>query len=432
MSEEHDTSMDQTVDEGDQEVVTLKDILQSEQELMDDANAVLGAIDDKKCTYSEGYMKRQALYSCLTCVPEARTDVSKAAGVCLACCLHCHEGHELIELYTKRNFRCDCGNKKFSNLTCILDNVKSSINELNQYNQNFSGVYCTCSRPYPDPEDPIEDDMIQCIICEDWYHSRHLGVEIPSQNYSEMICEACVGKHQFILHYNGMSLNKVNPSEQVEVEVVKEQSDAKGATEATDNAETSNNVEDPLKLDDDNKMEVASSSDNEQKVEEGNIEQNDNSLNNAESSQVLINNSEVCKMPKTKPTRICTKFWADVEWRNQLCTCPQCLKMYEDQKVMFLLDPQDTVHVYEEKGKAKARELEEREHEDDMKLLNSLDRVPLMEAIAGFNDMKVNLMEYLKKFAENKKVVREEDIREFFSKYDTKKKQKCEIPHYCR
>lgn len=52
MSEEHDTSMDQTVDE-DQEVVTLKDILQSEQELMDDANAVLGAIDDKKCTYSE-------------------------------------------------------------------------------------------------------------------------------------------------------------------------------------------------------------------------------------------------------------------------------------------------------------------------------------------------------------------------------------------
>ena len=25
------------------------------------------------------------------------------AGVCLACSLHCHEGHDLYELYTKRS-----------------------------------------------------------------------------------------------------------------------------------------------------------------------------------------------------------------------------------------------------------------------------------------------------------------------------------------
>lgn len=41
----------------------------------------------------------------------------------------------------------------------------------NKYNQNFYGVYCTCARPYPDPEGD-EDDMLQCIICEDWYHLK--------------------------------------------------------------------------------------------------------------------------------------------------------------------------------------------------------------------------------------------------------------------
>lgn len=45
-------------------------------------------------------MKRQALYACLTCTPVApEIDM---AGICLACCLSCHDGHELVELYTKR------------------------------------------------------------------------------------------------------------------------------------------------------------------------------------------------------------------------------------------------------------------------------------------------------------------------------------------
>lgn len=40
------------------------------------------------------------------------------------------------------------------------------------YNQNFDGVYCTCARPYPDPENENNDEMLQCVICEDWYHSK--------------------------------------------------------------------------------------------------------------------------------------------------------------------------------------------------------------------------------------------------------------------
>lgn len=45
------------------------------------SNAVLNGSDDSNCTYSKGYIKRQALYSCLTCIPEAKDNYSKAIGI---------------------------------------------------------------------------------------------------------------------------------------------------------------------------------------------------------------------------------------------------------------------------------------------------------------------------------------------------------------
>ncbi|KAF5302392.1 hypothetical protein FQA39_LY10431 [Lamprigera yunnana] len=389
MSEEI-IDLDDSIEDNDQEIVTLGDVLQDEEQMIEDANAVLGAMDDKKCTYSEGYMKRQALYSCVTCIPEAQHDSSKAAGICLACCFHCHEGHELVELYTKRNFRCDCGNSKFTNKSCKLDNLKSAINEFNTYNQNFSGKYCKCNRPYPDAEDPVVDEMIQCIICEDWFHSRHLGIQLPSNaTYSEMSCEECVKKHTFLSYYSQLCVatiknvgNEVGEETDTDVDIT----------------EVECVVGDCLDL----------TTDDEDKTD-----------------------GEKCIKPKIKSKCITSKFWADMDWRKQLCTCPECIRIYEEERVMFLLDPQDTVQVYEEKGKEKGREIAQKQQENGIKFLNSLNRVPLMEHLARYNELKENLIEYLKKFAENKKVVREEDIKEFFSDFDTKKKQKCEVPNFC-
>ncbi|KAI2572532.1 hypothetical protein G5576_010618, partial [Homo sapiens] len=96
-----------------------------------------------------GSVKRQALYACSTCTPEGE----EPAGICLACSYECHGSHKLFELYTKRNFRCDCGNSKFKNLECKLLPDKAKVNSGNKYNDNFFGLYCICKRPYPDPED---------------------------------------------------------------------------------------------------------------------------------------------------------------------------------------------------------------------------------------------------------------------------------------
>jgi E3 ubiquitin-protein ligase UBR7 len=119
-------------------ILLLTVLLQDEESLEEDAKAVLGNADDKNCTYhSGGYMTRQALYSCLTCTPvkhaggEKTTTNAGRSGICLACSYHCHEGHELVELYTKRNFRCDCGNSKMDN-ECKLANDKTKTNDRNQ------------------------------------------------------------------------------------------------------------------------------------------------------------------------------------------------------------------------------------------------------------------------------------------------------------
>lgn len=73
------------------------------------------------CTpeYHQGYVPRQALYACKTCIE--KDSAATKGGICLACSYSCHEGHELYELYTKRNFRCDCGvTTKFPQTPCTI------------------------------------------------------------------------------------------------------------------------------------------------------------------------------------------------------------------------------------------------------------------------------------------------------------------------
>lgn len=54
----------------------------------------------------------------------------------------------------------------------FIKQTKLEPNDLNVYNQNFKGLYCICQRPYPDPDSDNTDEMVQCIVCEDWFHSK--------------------------------------------------------------------------------------------------------------------------------------------------------------------------------------------------------------------------------------------------------------------
>jgi len=373
-----------------EEGLTMLDVLEDEKALEEDANAVLGDVSDTACTYPLGYLPRQPVYACRTC-----SGGGSPSGICLACSYHCHEGHDLVELYTKRHFRCDCGTDKFQR-SCKLEPKKGN-NTKNKYNQNFSGLYCTCSRPYPDPDDPVEDCMIQCVVCEDWYHGRHTGMgddgPPDDSTYAEMICAECVIRLPYLHHYAGLAVTKVEKPEKKEETV-----------EIADNVE-----KDVNELERQTQSVTSKANDGEGQCQDANNVKTAANLN-------------IC--PLTKPSsdmsmNITSSMFLPMGWRNSLCRCPSCIKLYADSNTSFLTEESDTVHHYESQARDKKGTLEQ-----GMEALSQLDRVKQVEAIHSYNNMKQNLMDYLSKFAESKKVVREDDIRTFFEGMKGNKKFK--------
>lgn len=108
-------------------------------------------------------------------------------------------------------------------------------------------------------------------------------------------------------------------------------------------------------------------------------------------------------------------------------------ELYKEKRLEFLLDNEDTVEYYEQKGKNASGNRPS--HNDRLMMaLSSLDRVQQVEAISEYQNFSAELKEYLKKFAENKKVVREEDILEFFGQLKERKRRRVGevLPHFCR
>ncbi|XP_039437567.1 putative E3 ubiquitin-protein ligase UBR7 [Culex pipiens pallens] len=373
----------------DESSVTMLDVLNEQNELEAESDAVLGGSDEKNCTYALGYIVRQALYACVTCSPESAVGEEKRAGVCLACSYQCHEGHELVELYTKRNFRCDCGGKRMPDVRCKLDPIKLDENEGNQYNQNFGGLYCTCHRPYPDPEDTVHDEMIQCVVCEDWYHTRHLENDEPknSKDYAEMVCHLCMERVVPLRNYVGKleDCNRTLLNETVQLDVTG--LDDSVATAADTSVAPSESEED---------------------------------LN--ESKRIKL---DICTKPAPeegdKAYKKGATFWHD-GWRKQLCRCTECMECYRKLKVEFLLDEKDTVQWYEENGRAK-REENGSTYEQGMQMWNKMGRVQQVEILSGYNLMKDRLASFLDTFVTNQQVVTEKDIKEFFEKLNKERRE---------
>ena len=147
---------------------TLTEYLDSQQELEKEAALAL-PFSFSQCTYSRGHI-RQAVYLCLTC--------ASRRGVCSSCSIACHTDHEQLELFPKRNFRCDCPTSALT-VPCSLHKNPEAPNEVNEYGQNFDGKFCRCGRPYDAKTE--RETMIQCLACEvrPWiFHPRHLLMHI--------------------------------------------------------------------------------------------------------------------------------------------------------------------------------------------------------------------------------------------------------------
>lgn len=116
-------------------------------------------------------------------------------GVCYGCSISCHAEHDLVELFQRRKFRCDCPTSSrptatFSTIatqppaqttrtrtlcTLVPNSASSSSsphppNTHNRYTRNFTGKFCRCHKG--ETYDPMEEEesMVVCLGCEEWFH----------------------------------------------------------------------------------------------------------------------------------------------------------------------------------------------------------------------------------------------------------------------
>ncbi|KAM0714244.1 hypothetical protein Q7P37_010031 [Cladosporium fusiforme] len=178
---------------------TAADYISSQLRLEADAREALPYQFDT-CTKPLGPL-RQSVFACLTCTPPPASKYQQftPAGVCYSCSISCHGEHTLVELFSKRDFVCDCGTTRLANsgTPCSLrlhpeNGTKGGVvgeeaRQGNKYNQNFQGKFCGCCDEY-DPEKE-KGTMFQCLglgtveeggCGEDWWHPECL-MGVPRQ-----------------------------------------------------------------------------------------------------------------------------------------------------------------------------------------------------------------------------------------------------------
>ncbi|EPS65222.1 hypothetical protein M569_09557, partial [Genlisea aurea] len=353
-----------------------------------EADLILGGDEGKECTYNKGYMKRQAIFSCLTCTPKGN------AGVCTACSLSCHEGHEIVELWTKRNFRCDCGNSKFGDFFCKLFASKDIVNSQNAYNHNFGGTYCTCDLPYPDPNVEEQVEMIQCCVCEDWFHEQHIGLQssdkIPRDEdgeplYEDFICPGCAAAFSFLTRYPKII---VAPDEE-EKEGVEEDETPRLPSSSPDLEKKGKHCvgspPPPAEA-------VASCSSKSCRIV----------------GDIVVENSAVRK-----------PLFLGKSWRDDLCRCERCSDMYGEKGLSFLVDKEDSISEYEVMAKQKRSENIQRQEGN---FLNNLGHVERMELLNGIADMKNEIVSFLVR-SDPSKAITAADIQQVFQNLANKRKR---------
>ncbi|KAJ5119163.1 hypothetical protein N7448_010870 [Penicillium atrosanguineum] len=188
---------------GSQNSQTAKEFIESQIRLEADAREALPYSFDS-CTYALGPL-RQNLFACLTCnpPPSKPNDPYTPAAVCYSCQISCHSEHELVELFNKRNFVCDCGTTRLPSPCTLREDPKTGRKIVrsqeaapgNKYNHNFRNQFCGCGEQYDAHEE--KGTMFQCLglgtvetggCGEDWWHPECL-IGLPRDWHKSEVSE---------------------------------------------------------------------------------------------------------------------------------------------------------------------------------------------------------------------------------------------------
>ncbi|KZT25885.1 hypothetical protein NEOLEDRAFT_1132888 [Neolentinus lepideus HHB14362 ss-1] len=420
----------------DVQTLTSQELYASQAQLIDEAAEALPH-QFTSCTYPLGPL-RQAVYLCLTC--KLNDPDVQPKGICSACSVACHTDHEQLELFPKRDFRCDCPTTQAHR--CTLYTALEPSNEGNKYGQNFRGLFCRCGRPYDAKKE--RETMIQCVGCEDWFHESCLNLRerpasralspvkqedgdasdeegslppplISGEDYDALVCGSCVLEIPTLKRYAGTTgvMMVVRHSDAEPWKVIGQEEDGSAETNVEIDAKTA---------------EAEGQTGSKRPREEGSADGSNKRLRGSPSA---ASESKPCLAPTPNPTAQkiykCTSANGTDEgkkpspsepnfgtgdvfltegWRARWCKCPSCLPSLESRP--YLLEEEDTYEPPEDPDSGLSLE------ELGMRALSRLPRERALDGIRAFNAMRDGLMDYLRPFAMEGRVVQEADVRAFF------------------
>ncbi|KAI4734210.1 zf-UBR-domain-containing protein [Aureobasidium sp. EXF-12298] len=448
---------------------TAQEFIASQLQLEADAREALPYQFDT-CTKPLGPL-RQAIFACLTCNPPDSTDNKShtPAAVCYSCSISCHGEHELVELFTKRNFVCDCGTTRVpSSAPCTLRIDESTTqkgnvtgetpDENNKYNHNFSGRFCACGEQY-DPEKE-KGTMFQCLglgtvedggCGEDWWHPECLmglprpqssdalnkeEVMRPTQDgeatvqpteghedvdeaplppgfpaeddFDHLICYKCVGSFPWIKQYAGQEgfLGPIYHKPSSENVTLEE------TTEDT-----------PLPQSTESKKRIAEDDSETPTSKKTKVEPEDSASETVASNPTSTTTTDDAPLHTKLPPAPSGTFslFLKEDFRAHICRCPSCFPN---------LKPHPQLLEEEEAYEPPVSESDNQEaqnghggsvgsgstYERGEALLSNMDRVKAIEGVMVYNHLRDKVKAFLQPFAESGQAVGAEDIKAYFEK----------------
>ncbi|KAG6890036.1 hypothetical protein C0995_012493 [Termitomyces sp. Mi166 len=376
-------------------VETLADYVASQDELLQEAALALPH-EFSKCTYSLGHIR-----------------------------------------FPKRKFRCDCPTTSITR-ACTLHKTLEEVNASNTYGPNFKAQFCRCGRPYDARTE--QETMIQCLICEDWFHesccnlrekpiSRKSSPEprpeqtdvyeegqdddtqsegspgfppglISGTEYDSFICGPCASRNKTLVRWAG------TPG----IAMVVRDTPAESWKRLVDELPTTEDL-DPVSMSAADEPTVGC--------------KRPHSPSNADCSdakrlrgsfQTPVPSGIPCLAPDSNfvAQKIYQQLDAPVTaslgtgdlflsegFRDRWCHCPSCLPALE--AMPCLLEEEETYEPPEDPDSGLSLE------ELGMRALERLPRDKAIDGIHAFNGMRDDLVKYLRPFAQEGKVVSETD-----------------------
>ncbi|KAK6339529.1 hypothetical protein TWF718_008936 [Orbilia javanica] len=391
---------------------TAQDYIDAQRQLEIEAREILPYSFDT-CTKPLGPL-RQLVFACMKCT----SDGSSPAGICYSCSISCHGSHgELVELFSKRNFECDCGTTRMPGSHCHLRKTQEdSAAQGNSYNQNFQNLFCKSERYEVENE---LGTMYQCLLgdrCgEDWFHDRcilglppggpadsdaggsdHLQGFPDEDSFEYFICWKCTSANPWLLKYAGTpgflepvvcreDIIACSPSQSAVTVSKKRKASAISSDDsgAGANSESANHTSGSLV------------------VSQGPI-------------GVKANLTEPCKLLQREYPGLADKkvsLFLRSDFRDHLCHCTSCLEKIGNHKCLL---EEEVTHEPPLDSDAGESEGHSSLLDAGEKALGTIDRIRAIEGVMAYNTLKEKVKEFLQPFAEGKRVVCQEDVKKYF------------------